>query len=111
MKRFTSFLFALLAVVCSFSAAADNVTFQIQVDRPTAVICTVNGTEQTLTEGLNDISVPMGNSVVLESVAPYMISSVVNKGWDSGKCKRRSMVKMVLFRRSGSDFYRYNYQS
>lgn len=79
MKRFTSFLFALLAVVCSFSAAADNVTFQIQVDRPTAVICTVNGTEQTLTEGLNDISVPMGNSVVLESVAPYMISSVVNK--------------------------------
>lgn len=79
MKRFTSFLFALLAVVCSFSAAADNVTFQIQVDRPTAVICTVNGTEQALTEGLNDISVPMGNSVVLESVAPYMISSVVNK--------------------------------
>ena len=76
MKRFTSFLFALLAVVCSFSAAADNVTFQIQVDRPTAVICTVNGTEQALTEGLNDISVPMGNSVVLESVAPYMISSV-----------------------------------
>ena len=103
MKRFTSFLFALLAVVCSFSAAADNVTFQIQVDRPTAVICTVNGTEQALTEGLNDISVPMGNSVVLESVAPYMRHS--------GKCQRRFMVKMVLFRRSGSGFHCYNYKS
>ena len=79
MKRFTSFLFALLAVVCSFSAAADNVNFQVNVPDPAAVKCTVSGVERELTQGLNDFSIPQYNSVVFESVAPYMLTKVTNK--------------------------------
>ena len=74
MKRFTSFLFALLAVVCSFSAAADNVNFQVNVPDPAAVKCTVSGVERELTQGLNDFSIPQYTPVAFESVAPYMLT-------------------------------------
>ena len=79
MKRFTSFLFALLAVVCSFSAAADNVTFQVNVPEPAAVKCTVSGEVRELTQGLNDFSIPQYNPVAFESVAPYLLTKVTNK--------------------------------
>lgn len=79
MKRFTSFLIALFAVVCSFSAAADDVNFKVDVPNPAAVKCTVNGVERELTQGLNDFSVPNYSPVAFESVAPHLLTKVTNK--------------------------------
>lgn len=66
-------------MVCSFSAAADNVNFQVNVPEPTAVKCTESGVERELTQGLNDFSIPQYNPVVFESVAPYLLTKVTNK--------------------------------
>lgn len=91
MKRFTSFLIALFAVVCSFSAAADDVNFKLVVDNPEGVNCSISGVTKELVQGDNSFSVPNYTQVVLESVAPYTIASVTDatgepRDVDGGTC-------------------------
>lgn len=106
MKRFTSFLFALLAVVCSFSAAAADVNFKLVIDNPAAVKCYISGETKDLVQGENECVAPEYTNVVLESVAPYAISKVANAaGTPVGNMRDGGWTNFMMSSNEGDVYY------
>lgn len=77
MRKLHYLLLSLAIALGSLSASA--VKFTVNVAIPAAVKCMVNGSSRQLTAGANEFDVAEYTNIQMESVAPYLITKVINK--------------------------------
>ncbi len=81
MKKIYSLMIAaIFAMVGSFAAMAEDVTFTLNIDNPDAVITEINGQEFTLVAGDNEFTLPEYTPVMVRAIPPYALTVFSGEG-------------------------------
>lgn len=81
MKKIYSLMIAaIFAMVSSFAAMADDVTFTLNIDNPDAVVAKIGNQEVTLVAGDNEFTVAEYTEVTVSAIPPYSMTVTAENG-------------------------------